>query len=39
MACMDMYIADTPGFIPSAISARVFLFGARAPIMVAFFAQ
>jgi hypothetical protein len=36
---MDMSIPDSAGFSPSGISRIVFLFGARAPIMIAFFAQ
>jgi len=39
MACMDMSIVGTPEFTPSGISPLVFLFGARTPIMAAFFAQ
>ena len=37
--CMDMSIVDGTEFSPSGISPLVFLFPARAPIMVAFFAQ
>ncbi|RKS21521.1 hypothetical protein BJ917_3462 [Pseudomonas sp. WPR_5_2] len=39
MGCMDMSIPDGTGFYPSVISPPVFLFGVRAPIMAAFFAQ